>query len=427
MSEAQSAKSMHVAIIGGGIGGLCLAQGLKKAGVCVTVFERDRTPASRLQGYRIHIDPQGSRALYTCLPERLWSVFDKTGGEFSQSFTLLTEQLVQLLRLRDHRQAEDAIEKHRSVSRITLRSILLSGLEDSVCFDKRFMRYEQRADGTIVAHFEDGSSAEANVLIAADGVNSAVRKQYLPGNDPVDTGVAILGGKVPLTDGVMALMPEALLTGPAIVLPPEPTSLFMAAWRRSRDAAARIRDFTHDSEDEKDYLILGMGARRDFYNFPHDPETMSAESLRQVMRGKVTEWHPNLRKLVELVQMESGVTNIRTSRPLPSWPATNITLLGDAIHAMTPYRGIGANTALRDAELLCSKLIAVERGEQELIPAISAFETAMRDYGFAAVEASRKSLEQAVCTKTFGFKIAISAMRAANSVPAIRKRILARA
>jgi hypothetical protein len=43
--------------------GLTLAQGLKKAGLSVAVYERDRMPTDRLQGYRIHVEPQGGRAL----------------------------------------------------------------------------------------------------------------------------------------------------------------------------------------------------------------------------------------------------------------------------------------------------------------------------------------------------------------------------
>ena len=77
----------HVLIIGGGLGGLCLAQGLKKVGIQVDVYERDHSANSRLQGYRIHIDPDGSTALHECLPKELWELFDSTGSDFSGRFT----------------------------------------------------------------------------------------------------------------------------------------------------------------------------------------------------------------------------------------------------------------------------------------------------------------------------------------------------
>src|SRR5215472_5247748 len=128
-----SGQRFHVVILGGGIGGLCLAQGLKKAGVSATVYERDESRSSRSQGFRIHIDPEGSRALHQCLPEQLWKIFDTTEGEFSQGFTLVTEQLQELLRLHDggNRPAH-AIARHRSISRITLRQVLLAGLGENV-------------------------------------------------------------------------------------------------------------------------------------------------------------------------------------------------------------------------------------------------------------------------------------------------------
>jgi salicylate hydroxylase len=52
-------KPLHILIIGGGIGGLTLAQGLKRAGVSASVYERDRTLTDRLQGHRVHISPTG--------------------------------------------------------------------------------------------------------------------------------------------------------------------------------------------------------------------------------------------------------------------------------------------------------------------------------------------------------------------------------
>jgi 2-polyprenyl-6-methoxyphenol hydroxylase-like FAD-dependent oxidoreductase len=220
-----SARDLSVMVIGGGIGGLCLAQGLRKAGVKVAVYERDETPTSRLQGFRVHINPQGSMALHDCLPPELWLVFDKTGGAFTGGFTMMTEQLSELMHISmdDERTASAPVARHRSVSRITLRHIMLRGLEGIVHFNKRFVRYEE-TETRVIAHFDDGSTAEADVLVAADGVNSRVRKQYLPDAEPIDTGVMILGGKLRLTDGALAVMPSRLLDGPMMIMPPEPAS-----------------------------------------------------------------------------------------------------------------------------------------------------------------------------------------------------------
>ena len=63
-----STAPLHVLIIGAGTGGLCLAHGLKRAGIGVAVYERDRTRTDGLQGYRVGIDSDGSRALHACLP-----------------------------------------------------------------------------------------------------------------------------------------------------------------------------------------------------------------------------------------------------------------------------------------------------------------------------------------------------------------------
>jgi 2-polyprenyl-6-methoxyphenol hydroxylase-like FAD-dependent oxidoreductase len=202
-------RAFQVAIIGGGMGGLCLANGLKKAGIDVSVYERDQSQESRSQGFRIHINPQGSTALHACLPQHLWDLFQSTGGDFSQGFSIVTEQLRELLNFARVGNTADTIARHRSISRITLRRILLAGLENEVQFDKRFLRYEETPDGAIRVHFEDGSSAQADLLVAADGVNSAVRKQYLPNAEPIDTGVVGIGGTIPLTHGVMALAPHS--------------------------------------------------------------------------------------------------------------------------------------------------------------------------------------------------------------------------
>ena len=423
-----SGRDLQVMVIGGGIGGLCLAQGLKKAGVKVAVYERDETPDSRLQGFRVHINPEGSMALHECLPAELWMVFDRTGGAFAQGFTMATEQLKELMHVNSKvdDSTDDLVARHRAVSRITLRHILLRGLEGIVHFNKRFVRYEEAGE-RFVAHFEDGSTAEGDVLVAADGVNSRVRQQYLPHAEPVDTGVIALGGKVPLTDGALALLPPRLLDGPLIVMPPEACSLFMAVWKREAGGERYLRLLGIEEEipEDEDYVILGFGTRREQLGSHSDPVTMRGDELKGVIRRKVASWHPSLRKLVELIDpAQLGSTRIRTSEPVKAWRTTGVTLLGDAIHSMTPYRGIGANIALKDAALLCAKLTEAARGEKPVLAAIAEYEEAMREYGFAAVAASLKTMRQATGHRGRGFVVAKTAMRVMNAVPALRRRLL---
>ena len=85
---------------------------------------------------------------------------------------------------------------------------------------------------------------------------------------------------------------------------------------------------------------------------------------------------------------------MKTSVPIPPWKTRNVTLLDDALHNMTPFRGIGANTALRDAAALGHALVRVDRGEEELIPALAAYERDMIVYGFRAVRASLKEMKR---------------------------------
>jgi 2-polyprenyl-6-methoxyphenol hydroxylase-like FAD-dependent oxidoreductase len=426
-------RALQVAIIGGGMGGLCLANGLKKAGVSVTVYERDESPDSRPQGYRIHIDPQGSTALHQCLPPHLWDLFSSTGGDFSQGFSVVTQQLHELLNLARIGGPQDAIARHRSISRITLRRILLAGLEPDVQFNKRFLRYEETSEGTIRAHFEDGSSAQADLLVAADGVNSAVRKQYLPHAEPEDTGVLGIGGTIPLTDGVMALAPHLLLDGPVMVVPPSPCSLFMAMWKRSAEAAQTLRRLGIEGPlpGDEDYLILALGGKPDFFGLDNPAPSVSGGTLpggtlKDVLRRTVVTWHPSLRKLVEMLdEQQIFLNHLRSAPSLVPWKSTQITLLGDAIHSMTPYRGVGGNIALKDAALLTSQLLQAHRGEKPLLEAIAEYEASMREYAFAAVADSLKAMKQFTGEKKYpAFSIFKTGMRVVNAVPRLKSKLM---
>src|SRR5215471_15453114 len=90
-------RPLRVVIIGGGIGGLALAQGLRREGISAAVYERDRSLTSRLQGYRVHISPGGSRALHECLPPHLFDAVDRTCGKPARAIHFMTEEMRPLL------------------------------------------------------------------------------------------------------------------------------------------------------------------------------------------------------------------------------------------------------------------------------------------------------------------------------------------
>src|SRR5215203_6415050 len=125
----------------------------------VAIYERDRTRTDGLQGYRVGIDPDGSRALNECLPPDLYDTFFATCARTPRfSNNILTEQLSEVLSL-EERPNTDPVNSEKSVSRMTLTQVLLTGLEDVVHFDKTFTHCEQHPDGTVTAYFEDGTSA----------------------------------------------------------------------------------------------------------------------------------------------------------------------------------------------------------------------------------------------------------------------------
>ena len=237
-----------------------------------------------------------------------------------------------------------------------------------------------------------------------------------------------LAGKVPLANGVLALAPNRLLDGPALVIASQPASLFMAIWKRSRASSEILFRLGVDepASEEDDYLILGLGARAEYLGLNGDPKAVPGPELKQILRRAVKNWHPDLRKLAEMLdETEMTANPLRTSRRIAAWPTRHITLLGDAIHSMTPYRGIGANVALRDAALLCTKLVEAAQGQKPVVQAIHEYEQAMRSYAFEAVDTSLQSMEQAVSRKkNLQFQLSKTAMRVMNRVPALKRRVM---
>jgi salicylate hydroxylase len=425
--------SLRVLVVGGGTGGLCLAQGLRAAGVDVSVYERSTTQDERLRGYRLHIDPTGARALHTCLPRHLWEAFLATTGRPGRGFGFLTERLRVLTVVGDEPgPAPQPARAHHSVSRITLHQVLSAGLGDALHLGKHFERYERAADGTITCFFADGSTAHGDVLVGADGGNSAVRRQYLPHARRVDTDVVAVAGKYLLTAESRGLLPARLHAGPNNIMPPRGCGMFVAPHEFDRQPVLPDGVGGNDSrlpatalfDNTASYVMWAFGAHRRRY--PGDVGTRDGAGLRDLIGQLIGDWHPVLRRMVADTDPDTvSLLPIRTSVPVEPWPSSTVTLLGDAIHSMTPLRGIGGNVALRDAETLCRALVAASRGEVDPVAAIRDYEAAMIRYGFAAVRASLRSAEQFISDNVLarlGFR---AFLRTVDAVPALRRRVFA--
>jgi len=176
----------------------------------------------------------------------------------------------------------------------------------------------------------------------------------------------------------------------------------------------------------EDFIAWGLGAGS--ARLPAaDLSVLDGAALRTLVLDVIRAWHPNLRNLVAATDPATiTATAIRSAEPVPAWPPSGVTLLGDAIHSMTPARGVGANTALRDAALLTRHLTDAHGGRLPLPEAIGRYEAEMTRYGFDAVRASLKALRQQTALDG---RLALAAsrvgLRILDAVPALKRRAFA--
>ena len=381
---------LNVIIIGAGLGGLCLAQALRKAEISADIFERDDGPWERPQGYRLHIDADGAGALASALSSDLFELFDMTAME-PEPYTTIVDTAFDLRRRIPIDAPEPPLDprppiRHANVNRATLREILLRGLD--VHFGARLVSYRSDDNG-VIAHFADGRIVRGDLLVGADGVHSAVRRQRCPNAAIQDTGVRAIYGRIPIGAATMILPGHVLQNvftvasdarkvflglGP-VVFPVRPDAI------PQRMAQLRPQD---------DYVSCIIGGPRDCIN-QDDAALRALDSAG--LQAQATEWlsvWPDITRRLPAHGDPASffLVEMATSVPTRLSPAPNVTLLGDAIHAMTPTLGRGANLAMRDARRLAHQLIKVVRGELSLTEAVAAYEADMTAYGFDVVRKS---------------------------------------
>ncbi|KAK4550318.1 hypothetical protein LTR36_003285 [Oleoguttula mirabilis] len=379
-----------VLIIGAGVSGLLLAQGLKKANLPSRVFERDAHLEARTQGYRVRISDEGIQALRDCLsPEhfakvkRCCSILPMKGNAPSATLDALTARAgVPLFpggRPSGPPPPVGAEIQVLSVDRRALRAILLQGLEGLTEFGKEYEHYEQDGEGAVTVTFTDGSSIEGSLLVGADGAWSRVRQQLLPEYQLSDTEARPIYGKTPVTDALGAALSSAVLSGLTLLRSPNFSCLL------------ETMRFDHSQpETPPDYVYWVLFLKGDAYQ--EDAIPASTEDTLHFAQKATSDWHDSFRCLFTQPGSGASVVHLVTSRPSALAVSTAkdalVVLIGDAAHAMAPTAALGATTALRDAGNLVRQLTLRTDVVAKPAAALRAYEREMEVYAADALERS---------------------------------------
>ncbi|ALG09576.1 FAD-dependent oxidoreductase [Kibdelosporangium phytohabitans] len=374
---------VRVVVIGAGIGGLVLARALRDAGLDVRVHERD-TDLAHTGGYRLHLDTRACAVLRRRLPPALYQalVASSAGPGAFRQFSVFDHTMRQLLTL-----PQDPTDEHLLIGRIPLRQLLAHDLGDIVRLDSRFVAHSSVPGQPVTAHFADGRTEPADVLVGADGARSQV-VAGLAGRPGARTLLARgIAGRSPLTDAIRSALPQVLLSGPAFVAGPRGTAVFLSAHdpRTSAIAPDVCRDVAPILEPG--YVLWGITTTVD------TPRHWSAmDSARALLSG----WSGEMRSLLDATD-PADVTEFPylaadPGSDLTPWPAGRVTALGDAVHAMPPTGGQGAATAILDADLLTKRLTEAYRGDSTPALAIHDFQREMSGYATAAIRESLQPL-----------------------------------
>lgn len=339
-----SSSAFTVAIIGGGIGACALALALQQRDIAYTVYERDSAFGERRQGYGLTMQ-QGATALKSLgFPTSTFGIHSERHAVHKDDGQLLGEWGS---RVRGRTVSRNkTVRYNMHIPRQELRRILLSELEpSSIQWGSKAIRLSQSVDGTgVIIDFSNGKNAIASICVGADGIYSAVRTADGPPlrflNCIVCLGITSAGRE----------LRHALCDGKTVFQCADGTSRIYAMPFSDAEDMWQL-SWPVDSEEEARKLCKRGG------------DAVIEEAMK-----RCGAWMQPVPTLIEKTKRDSitayPVYDRRPLTPEEMSKGGRVTLLGDACHPMSPFKGQGANQALLDAVLLAKKLKQWQRLQQ---------------------------------------------------------------
>ena len=360
MESVDTMKNSKIMIAGAGLGGLAAAGCLLKAGYDVTVFEQ--APALGEVGAGIQMSANAMHVLFhlgigeeisskSVRPEAYVFRLHDTGEEI-QRFALADEHLK--LHKAPYNQA------HRADLHDALAACVRKLKPDAIQLNKKVMKFVED-EQAVTLHFEDGTTAQGDLLVGADGVKSIIRDQIC--------------GAVPAT-----------YTGDA-------------AWRVTVPTNKLPKDFM----DQVMAVWLGPGLHAVCYyirggellNFVGAVETndigeesWTAKFPWETLKADFDGWHQDIQTIIDLADKEACYRWALFRRPVvEGWSSARATILGDAAHATLPYLAQGAAMAIEDGAVLTRALQQCNN----LVEALDLYERNRRERTAKVVDQSNEN------------------------------------
>ncbi|MDO9435600.1 FAD-dependent monooxygenase [Hydrogenophaga sp.] len=337
-----NSKPLHVAIVGGGMGGLAAAVALTHRGISVAVYEQ--SSVLREVGAGVFIYPNSLRQMERMgLGDALARVGAKVGS--GSEYYRMDGSVVGKILTTDSSGWNGMYGMHRA----DILKVLADALPASAIHTgHKCTGFSQDEAGAHLT-FENGNVAHADVVIAADGINSVLQKYVVAPSAPEYAGCRAYRGLIAADQ-----LPD---------------------WRREAHQVWM--------GDGKHFMVFPVRGG-ELYNYvgfvpttSQTAESWSAVGDRDELAAAFAGWDPRVTHLLSKVET-CFWWGLYDRKPLSQWVNGRLALLGDAAHPMLPHLGQGANQAIEDGTALAVILGSHTHGNTSVEDALQRYEALRR-------------------------------------------------